>query len=445
MRERSRPVSIPQALTTEAYYGLAGDLIKLIEPHTEAHPAALLLQLLVAAGNVIGPGPHFVAEADRHRLNLFGILVGETSKGRKGSSWSQIRRLFDQVDPEWGQDRVTSGLSSGEGLIWHVRDATALAGDPKAGADPGVADKRLFVIESEFASVLRLIGREGNTLSAVIRNAWDLGDLRTLTKSNPTRATGAHISMIGHITRAELLRYLATTDAVNGFANRLIFIWVSRSKVLPEGGSLRDCDLAEPVRRLEHAVMQARCVDELRRDDEARELWGNVYPELSEGKPGLLGAVIARAEAQVMRLACIYALLDEASVIRAEHLTAAIALWDYSEESARYIFGERLGDPLADDILSILRAEPEGLTRDQLRDQFSRHKGAADLDRALQSLVELGLAGMNSVETAGRPAQLWRAVSAESALRSTSPLSPIDTTGLSPLSRFPRFSRTGER
>ena len=41
---------------------------------------------------------------------------------------------------------------------------------------------------------------------------------------------------------------------------------------------------------------------ELKLDDAARKLWAQVYPTLSEGKPGLLGAITARAEAQVLRI-----------------------------------------------------------------------------------------------------------------------------------------------
>jgi hypothetical protein len=62
---------------------LAGEIVHTIEPHSESDPAALLLQLLVAFGSVVGRGPHFKAESDRHGLNLFTVLVGETSKARK--------------------------------------------------------------------------------------------------------------------------------------------------------------------------------------------------------------------------------------------------------------------------------------------------------------------------------------------------------------------------
>jgi hypothetical protein len=164
--------------------------------------------------------------------------------------------------------------------------------------------------------------------------------------------------------------------------------------------------------RLAEAYRFAQSVGELHRDDEAREIWHSVYPSLSEGKPGLLGAMIARAEAQVMRLACIYAVLDCSQVIRKEHLCAALALWDYCEASARYIFGDVLGDPTADEILRCLKGQSSGLTRTDIRNLFQRNKNKAEIDRALKALLEGGFARVTVEETKGniRGTERWRAM-----------------------------------
>ena len=175
----------PDPIDQAAYHGLAGQIVHLIEPHSEADPVAILAQCLVAFGSVIGRTAHFLAEADTHYSNLFITLVGTTSKGRKGTSWGQTGRVFGTVDQEWYQERVMGGLSSGEGLIWAVRDPIYKTENIKEKgrtvdtqevlADAGVADKRLLALESEFGSVLKVIGRERNTLSAIIRQAWDTG------------------------------------------------------------------------------------------------------------------------------------------------------------------------------------------------------------------------------------------------------------------------------
>lgn len=408
-----------------AFYGLAGDITRAIEPHTEADPVALLVQTLAIFGNLIGRSAHFIAEASCHYLNLFVVLVGRTAKGRKGSSLEQTLRLMGSLDERWTAHCMRSGLSSGEGLIWAVRDPIEkqepikekgrVTGYQTVIVDEGVTDKRLLVTESELAQTLKVAAREGNTLSAVIRQAWDTGKLRTLTKNSPACATDAHISIIGHITRDELTRYLNTTEASNGFANRFLWACVRRSKVLPEGGRLDEVDFGAIARRLRDAQDFASRVQEMRRDTEARALWYQVYEKLSDGKPGLLGAVTSRAEAQVMRLACLYALLDCSAVISRQHLEAALALWLYCEDSARFIFGDALGDPVADEILRALREVSDvGLTRTQIRDLFGRNRSASEITRALQRLVEAGLAGFALEESDGtnRRTERWRALQA---------------------------------
>ena len=201
----------PDQLAEEAFHGLTGDVVSAIEAHTEADPAALPVNFLVYFGNAVGRAPHAVAEADRHGTNLFAVQVGETAKGRKGSGYGHLRELFQRVDPGWTGDRVMGNLSSGEGLGWHVRDSVEKEETVKEKGHPtgehqtvvvdlGIDDKRLLAYESEFASVLKVLTREGNTLSALVRQAWDSGTLRTLTKNNPVVATDAQISILGHIT-----------------------------------------------------------------------------------------------------------------------------------------------------------------------------------------------------------------------------------------------------
>ncbi len=413
----SNTVSWPDAPAPEAFYGLAGEIVSAIAPHSEADPTAILVQLLTVFGNVVGRGSYFTAEADRHGLNEFVVLVGDTSKGRKGSAWGHVRRLVRNAATEWVDQRLQSGLSSGEGLIWSVRDPIERRDPVKEKgrvvdyetvvADPGVEDKRLLVLEAEFSRTLRVMGRDGNTLSAVIRQAWDIGDLRVLTKTSPAVATGAHISIVGHITKSELLRYLNDTEAGNGFANRFLFVCVKRSKVLPEGGNIEEVDFGPLTQRLHQAIEFARRGVEIKRDDEARAIWYKVYPSLSEGKPGLQGAITSRAEAHVMRLACIYSTLACSPVIRKPHLLAALALWDYVEDSVRYIFGELLGDPMADEIDRALHARPAGMTRAEIRGFLGHHVRGDEIDRALAFLETLGRAHRQYDATSGRSAERW--------------------------------------
>ena len=416
----------PEPINEIAYHGLLGEIVRAIEPHSEADPAAILIQMMVAFGNLIHRNPFFRAEADHHYMNLFVVIVGATSKGRKGASWGHVWNIFQSVDENWSGNRILSGLSSGEGLIWAVRDPISKKEPVKEGTgkdrrvthyldievDSGETDKRLLILESEFASVLRRIGREGNTLSAILRQAWETGSLRTLTKTSPATATGAHISIVGHVTSEELRRNLTATEAANGFGNRFLWLCVKRSKALPEGGRIQDVDLDPFIRRLSEAANFARNVGQIDRDDEARKVWARVYEKLSAGKPGLLGAMVSRAEAQVMRIACMYALLDKSRVIRKEHLQAALSVWDFVEKSVEHIFGGVLGDPVADAIMMALKGKKNGLTRTEISNLFGRHQDTSSITVALSTLHDKHLIKKQVHETNGRPTERWTPVQA---------------------------------
>jgi hypothetical protein len=405
------PPSWP-VLAEEALCGLPGDIVAEIEPHTEADRVAVLSSLLTAYGNAIGRGAYFRVGADLHHLKLNVALVGDTSKGRKGMSWGYPRELMRAADERWIDERVLHGLSSGEGLIYAVRDR--LEGENKRGEtvvlDEGVEDKRLLVLEAELASVLKVMSRKANTLSPVLRQGWDDGALQTLTKNSPMKATDAHISILGHISKAELLRHLTETEAANGFANRFIWLLVRRSKELPFGGEWHRVDTAPLVGRLSSALEFGSAPVLVTWGDSARDIWRDVYGPLSEGKPGLFGAVVGRAEAQVMRLAALYAVMGESHEIEREHLLAALALWDYSEKSALYIFGDATGDPVADQIYNALRAAgKDGMTRTEISNFFGRNMSSERIAQALSLLHAARRVRRKRHKTGGRLAERWYA------------------------------------
>jgi DNA replicative helicase MCM subunit Mcm2 (Cdc46/Mcm family) len=183
---------------------------------------------------------------------------------------------------------------------------------------------------------------------------------------------------------------------------------VKRSKCLPDGGAIHTVNFDDIVAKLESAVDFAKDFVEIVRDAEAKKLWRDTYPDLSEGKPGMLGAITGRAEAQVMRLSLIYALLDKSALIRPEHHQAAMALWDYCEESAQWIFGARTGDRNADKILVALRHAPNGMTKTEISVQiFNKHASSADIDEALRLLQGLHMARYRVEITGGAPLERW--------------------------------------
>jgi hypothetical protein len=407
----------PSPPDAKAYYGLAGQVVRVIGPASESDGVALLVQTLLTFGNAAGRCAHFVAESSQHFPNEFAVLVGRSSKGRKGSSWSRSLGLVGEADPIWAGNCVASGLSSGEGLIWAIRDPIRVRQPVKqkgrvvryeeVEADPGIADKRLCVFEAEFASVLRVIERQGNTLSPILRGSWDGNDLRSMTKNSPARASRPHVSLVGHITAAELRRYLSETEQCSGFANRFLWLCVDRSKKLPDGGEINRRTWEAVKSQMADALTRARSVGEVRRDDAAGTLWRAEYDRLSEGLPGLAGALLARSEAHVMRLALIYALMDGQTVIGRPHLEAALALWAYVERSVHFIFEDRLGDSVADELLALLKASPGGLTRNDLMNYLGRHQRSERIGQALGLLLKQGMAFCIHQKTGGRSAERW--------------------------------------
>jgi hypothetical protein len=395
----------PAALDEHALHGPAGEFVQLVEPHTEADAIALLIQFLVSFGVAAGRHAHLRIEASRHYPNEFCVLVGASGKGRKGSSWDHVEALLAATDPAFVSGRLVSGLSSGEGLIAEVRD-------PLDDADTGApADKRLLVLEPEFAQVMKVLAREGNTLSPVVRNGWDGKRLQALVRNAPLRATAAHLGIVAHITKDELLRHLNATELANGFFNRFLLVAVRRSKLLPFGGSLADTDLDRLKDKLAAALAHARTCGELSFDREARERYSDIYEQLSAPQPGMFGAATGRAEAHTIRLALIYALLDRSQAITRPHLDAALAVWRYVRDSTRWVFGDSLGDPTADDIWALAKDRANGISRTEVRDLFSRNKKAREIDRALAALTDAGrLQRHHGHDGNGRPAEIWVAL-----------------------------------
>ncbi len=269
----------------------------------------------------------------------------------------------------------------------------------------------MLIVQSEFSTVLKMMARGGNTPSEVLRDAWDGTRLETKTKNHPEHATAHHVSLIGNITKEELLRHLTETDSANGFGNRFLWIAVKRAQLLPDGGEIEKVDFTALDARLRIALAFASDDRRLMRDAAARDLWHQEYERLTTGHLGLLGALTGRAEAYTMRLALVYALLDCSPVIRVEHLQAALSLWDYSERSVRYIFGDALGDPIADAILHALRAVyPRGLNQTAVGDVFQHNVKVEKINPALLRLLTAKLARVEKLKTSGRDSQVWFAI-----------------------------------
>lgn len=359
----------------EAFRGVLGELTALLAPHTEADPNGILACLLVYFGAAAGPGPHFRLSGTTHSARLNVLVVGDSARARKGSAEGMARWIMRSADTAITQERRASGLNSGEGLIEAVRD-------PKWGVDKdgndvivekGVDDKRLLLYEPEFAGrLLTAIKRSGSTISALLRMAWDDGNLQTMSR-NPLQATGAHICVIGNATVDELLTQMSPADLAGGLLNRFLFVAVRSTTRLPFGGNLDDLTVERAARPLRQLLERARTRTRIEWGDSCRDTWPGAYDALVDDAPdGPIGHVTARGPVQVQRLALVYALADGAERIEVEHLEAAVAFWSYCRASAELILygefsGALTGDADGDRMLRLLVESKRPWASDELR------------------------------------------------------------------------------
>jgi hypothetical protein len=419
-------------LGEDAFCGLAGEVVRTLEPHTEADPVALLAEFLALYGNCVGIGPHFRIGATRHPAKLFVILVGDTARARKDTARIEVSQVFSLVDPDWMSERQIRGLGSGEGLIEKVKDPPPPE-DEEPDDDEGLAansedddeviargwqslepdlsvDKRFVVVESEWSRMLVVAQREGSTLAQTICTAWDTDVLAVTTRKRSVHAKNCHIALLGHITLEGLRRMFTKAEAMEGFGNRFLLFLVRNSKELPDGGWAGHDQLSALARKVRGAVRRAHDVHgPLYWTDKAQEIWDQYYRQMAKDNPGgLLGGMVARNQPQVLRLALIYALLDyHDGTIDVPHLKAAIAVWEYCRASTAYIFGDATGDAIAEQIKDELRMEwPDGLDRNSIcHTLFNGNVNRRLIDVALQTLQRMGLIKIVADKTGkrGRP------------------------------------------
>lgn len=417
--QRVAPVVPIFTLTT--MHGPVGDYVRAVAPHTEAAAVGIYAAALAAVGALLGRGPTWRFGGVDHHARVWPVLVGATSRGRKGTAmaWG-VDHLLRLLDDDFRRDRLVSGLSSAEGLVHVIRDPVMDIVDPTTGkvtrqGDPGVSDKRLLVKEAELGGPLMAMRREGNRLSATLREAWDGNDLRALVKTDPQRATDPHVTLVAAITGEELRDLLGEASIANGLANRLLPILVERSRLLPHGGDPDPRMLADIVDRLRWNVERARTVGRIAWTSAAAAAWTDAYHQLenpTDTAPRLL-AVLGRGSPTVRRLSMLLALADGTGDIDVPHLRAALALWDYAAASWRYLLGgAATRSKMAEKLLAALQdAGATGMDRTAIREAAGSNNIPAEIiTTALAELAATGVAVQAKARTAGRPREVWHHV-----------------------------------
>ena len=252
------------------------------------------------------------------------------------------------------------------------------------------------------------MAREGNTLSPVIRSAWDSGNLKTMVKTAPAKATGAHISFVGHITRDELRRLLTQTESANGFANRFCWLAVKRSKCLPDGGAIHTVNFDDVVAELKMVISFAEDFVANRTRSRSkgtmahylsRTLRRQAWDGGRSDRPGRSAGNANQCDICVARQVPLYSTGTPRSGTRIVGILRPICevdLWhNYRRQERRQ-----------DSTCSAARAKRADENRNQRR-VFNRHASSAEIDEALRLLHGLKMVNYRTESTDGAPLQRW--------------------------------------
>ena len=218
--------------------------------------------------------------------------------------------------------------------------------------------------------------------------------------------------MIGHITLSELLECMREVENKNGFSNRVLWIAARREKKLPLPGWIdwrKYPDIISQLSDVMETLGSPAPEREIHWSSQAKKQWSDFYKSISTTNTGIVGSIIARSDAHVLRLTMLFAVLDNAASMETRHLNAAIAFWQYCERSAMWAFGEKTGNRAADQIYWALQREPKGMVRAQISlEVFNNHASKNAMDMVFSALVDAGSVRFEFECSKGaKPSQRW--------------------------------------
>ncbi|MHB1091458.1 DUF3987 domain-containing protein [Thiobacillus sp.] len=409
--DEAETTHVNQPRPTEAMlYGLAGDVGNTAAATTEANRYAVCMGYLSFLSAMAGRDVYLSVGNTRHHARLFTLHVGRSSRGRKGDALSLVHRIRHAIDSRehergtvggslLGQAH-TGGLSSREGLVMFIHDGF-LQGKEET---PAVDDKRLWVVESEFANVLQQAKRDGNTLSSALRDAWDGVSIKPATKTARTWATDPHIAIAGAITPTELCEMMKARELSNGFANRFLIFWAERDRLVPFPTATDNETLTRLVDRTEAVLRFMRGnypaesdTRQMSLSQAAQAAYKKLYRgDLNKGTGSVkLDGILERRAPMLLRLAMLFALSDMSLTIDAHHIEAAWAWVAYWADSVRYIFkeaaagevdAERLAEA-SEKLLQYLGANGEATRKEITNECFGKRAPAGGLDAVIAELL----------------------------------------------------------
>jgi len=369
----------------------------------DAPNSSLLLASCVTMSALVGPKPT-LRWRGTNRSTLFGVIVGEANYGRKGAAMRVVDQAFKQVDPLLGQI-TKGGIASPEKLIDLLRESKTNA----LGS--------LLIREMELKTVLSIASREGNHMSAALRQAWD-GDRiesHSLARGSSV-AEDYHTAFIAGITPGELGRSLTSDDIANGWANRFLWFYAEPRRdgaFDPDADDTMDPTLAKYLADCIHFArslggsMLIAPRHTMTMTPVAMAQMNAMVARLDVPPVGPIGVLRQRMPAHIVRIGMLSALFRQSAVIDEDDLALGVAMTSYAVESMRAVFGVRVDDDVAQMILGVLAQSPDGWLNTSTLSKLTR-KEPARVRKSIDLLMGMGLITREDRKTGGRTAYGYR-------------------------------------
>ena len=394
---RNAPTPDPACL-----YGLVGEVAMAGSKGNESNPFAIALNFIAYLSCAIGRGTFLQIGNTEHHSRIFSLHVGRSGRGRKGDSLALVIKIDEFIraqNPLLCPQIHRGGLSSREGLAALIHD-DYLQGSQEV---PGMDDKRLWVVESEFANVLQQSKRKGNTLSTALRDCWDGVCIKPATKNNRVFASNPHVCLSGAITPNELTALMSSKDLSNGFANRFLIIWAERTKITAFPQPTSDKAIEYLAIRTQEVLNFAKADVHLENNWLQIELspagkwhYGQMYRNVLAQDFGSerISAILERRAPMLLRLAMVFALCDMSTKIEIAHLDAALAWITYCSESVRYVFSTASEAALTERVsknsnllIQYLSDKRQATRSEIMRECFKGHLSKLEIDACLDNLL----------------------------------------------------------
>lgn len=392
----------PPVPSSACLYGLIGDIARAGSENSEANPFAIGLHALIFIGCVLGRCLHLKIGDTQHYPVLFGLHVGRSGRGRKGDALSLVRKLHKEILVKASSAAPgihSGGLSTREGLIFLIHDGYF---EGKTEVSP-ILDKRLWIIEPEFANILQQTRREGNTLSPALRELFDSNGLKPATKGNRLGVDAPHCALSAGITPSELTAGIPLRELLNGFANRIVMIHAERIQVIPFPQAVQQDVVEYLAERIIEVIDFAHnkmggdgCSVQMSISSTAVDVYRSLYlgelsPQFEDDK---VMTLLERRAPVLLRMAMIFASTDMTTEIQERHIHAATAWTRYWSDSVKYIFSSTKDDSCSDEISDLAEKIVKFLSNrvDASRTEitvgcFGGHVVKPKLDKALGLLM----------------------------------------------------------